>query len=68
MPGLEAMETKLAQDKGKFTDERDLVAWGPRLQALDMAFNLKGSYAAKPGTRVEVAGDGDYEVVIKKVE
>ncbi|MGA3164904.1 MAG: hypothetical protein ABSF14_02180 [Terriglobia bacterium] len=49
MPGLEAMETKLAQDKGKFTDERDLVAWGPRLQALDMAFNLKGSYAAKQG-------------------
>ena len=46
-PALEAYETKFAQKDGIFTDEREVIAWGPRLTALDMAFNLRGSYAPK---------------------
>lgn len=46
-PALEANETKFAQFEGHFTDRQDVIAWGPRLNALDMAFNLKGSYAPK---------------------
>ena len=47
-PALQATETKFAQFEGRFTDEREVLAWGPRLTALDLAFNLKGSYAPKP--------------------
>lgn len=47
-PALQATETKFAQFEGQFTDEREVLAWNPRLTALDMAFNLKGSYAPKP--------------------
>jgi phage terminase small subunit len=46
-PALEAEETKFFQKDGQVTDQRNVWAWGPRLTALDMAFNLKGSYAAK---------------------
>ena len=44
-PALEAKETKFAQKDGIFTDEREVIAWSPRLTALDMAFNLRGDYA-----------------------
>jgi len=67
-PALDATETKRAQKDGKFTDERTDPAWEPRLKALDMAFQLNGSYAAKPGTRVEIAGDGDITVNIRDVD
>ena len=53
-PALEANETKFAQKDGIFTDERDVVAWGPRLTALDLAFNLKGSYAPKETSQTNV--------------
>jgi phage terminase small subunit len=46
-PALQATETKFAQFEGQFTDEREVLAWGPRLTALDMAHKLKGSYASK---------------------
>ena len=46
-PALEANETEFAKFEGKITDEREVVAWGPRLQALDMVWNLKGAYAPK---------------------
>lgn len=46
-PALEAQETEFAKFEGRITDQRDVVAWGPRLTALDIAFNLKGSYAPK---------------------
>jgi len=46
-PALEAEETEFAKFEGRITDERNVVAWGPRLTALDLAFNLKGSYAPK---------------------
>lgn len=46
-PALEANETEFAKFEGRITDEREVVAWSPRLTALDIAFNLKGSYAPK---------------------
>jgi len=46
-PALEAEETEFAKFEGQITDEKNVIAWGPRLTALDMAFNLKGSYAPK---------------------
>jgi len=46
-PLLSAEETKFAQKDGIFTDERNVAALGIRATALDMAFNLKGSYAPK---------------------
>lgn len=47
LPALEAMETEFAKFEGKISDRVDVVAWGPRIQALDMLFKLKGSYAPK---------------------
>ncbi len=49
VPGLEATETIYAQHEGQFTDERELIAWGPRRAYLDMAFKLRGAYAATDG-------------------
>lgn len=46
-PGLDATETKASVFEGGFVYSKPLVAWGPRLNALDIAFNLKGSYAPK---------------------
>lgn len=46
-PALDANETKFFQKDGLVTDTRDVIAWGPRLTALDLAFNLKGCYAPK---------------------
>jgi len=58
-PALEAKQTIYAQKDGKFKDKRTLVAWHPRLRALDMLFKLHGSYppldpkeAAQYGVRV----------------
>lgn len=51
LPALEAMETEFAKFEGRITDRQDVISWGPRLQALDMLFKLKGSYAPK-----EIAG------------
>jgi hypothetical protein len=44
-PALEAEETEFAKFEGKITDRVNVVAWGPRLTALDMLYKLKGSYA-----------------------
>jgi len=43
-PGLSAMETKFFADKGVILDQRDVIAWGPRRDFLDMACKLKGLY------------------------
>lgn len=45
-PALDALETKFFQKEGNVTETRDVVAWDVRLRALDMAFKLRGSYAA----------------------
>jgi len=43
-PGLSAMETKFFADKGVILDQRDVIAWGPRRDFLDVALKLKGLY------------------------
>jgi hypothetical protein len=42
VPALEAQETKFFADKGIVLDQRDVIAWGPRLQALQLAGKWKG--------------------------
>lgn len=49
-PLLNAENTEFAKFEGKITDERNVTAWEPRKAGLDMAFNLKGLYAAKDST------------------
>lgn len=46
-PGLEANETKFFAEKGVVMETREVVSWGDRRGFLDMAFKLKGKYAAK---------------------
>jgi phage terminase small subunit len=46
-PALNAEETEFAKYEGKITDQVNVVAWGPRLTALDYAFKLNGSYAPR---------------------
>ena len=43
-PGLDAMETEFAKFKGKIMDSADVIAWGPRLQALEMTLKLLNAY------------------------
>jgi phage terminase small subunit len=62
LPALSAEETEFAKFEGKITDQQNVVAWGPRLTALDMAFNLRGDYAAK-----EITGKGGAPVAIQVV-
>lgn len=42
VPALEAKETKFFSDKGIVLESRDVIAWGPRLQALQLAGKWKG--------------------------
>ncbi|SRR6266705_5264353 len=58
-PLIEATETKFFQKDGKIEDEVEVVAWGPRKDGLDMAFKLRGDYAA-----VEKNGDAVVNVQI----
>ena len=53
-PLLNAKETKFAQYEGSFTDQRTVVAWGPRRDGLDMAFKLKGSYAVQADAEKQI--------------
>lgn len=53
-PALEANETEFAKFNGKIMDEREVVAWTPRLNALDMLFKLKGSYAKTDQTNIQI--------------
>lgn len=46
-PLLSAEQTEFAKFEGKITDQKQVVAWEPRRAGLDMAFNLRGSYAGK---------------------
>src|ERR1700687_365731 len=45
-PLMNAKETVFAKFEGEITDRCDVIAWGPRRDGLDLAFKLKGSYAA----------------------
>jgi len=44
VPALNALETKFAQFKGEFTDEREVINWDARLRALDIALKIMGAY------------------------
>jgi len=46
-PGLSAMETKFFADKGVVLSEKEVIAWGPRRDFLDMACKLKGLYITR---------------------
>ncbi len=54
-PLMVAEETEFAKFEGRITDERNVIAWGPRKEGLDMAFKLKGSYAKDTDTSIDVA-------------
>jgi hypothetical protein len=45
LPALEAKETVFAKIRGKICDKREVIAWGPRLAALELLFKLKCSNA-----------------------
>jgi hypothetical protein len=42
-PALNAMETEFAKFQGTITDSRDVIAWGTRLQALELAAKMRGT-------------------------
>ena len=42
-PALEATETEFAKFQGTITDSREVIAWGPRLQALELAAKMRGT-------------------------
>jgi hypothetical protein len=46
-PALEATTTKFGFNRGVVMDERTVIDWGARLQALDVLCKLKGSYPAR---------------------
>ena len=48
-PGLEAKETKFFADKGIVMQEKEVIAWGPRRDFLDMACKIKGLYITREG-------------------
>jgi len=62
-PLLRAKETKFFAHEGKVTDHRDVAALGIRSNALDMTFNLKGSYAPKA-----IEGGGPINIKEVKVQ
>jgi hypothetical protein len=43
-PGLEACETKFAQNEGQFTDERNVIAWSIRHNYLETTLKLRGAF------------------------
>lgn len=58
VPALEAQETKFFSDKGIVLDTRDVIAWGPRLQALQLAGKWKGIDRDAESDDTGSAGDG----------
>jgi DNA-binding CsgD family transcriptional regulator len=63
LPALGAEETKFFQKDGEVKECHDVIAWGPRLQALELAARIKGMFAP-PKTAIGVsAGDVHIEVV-----
>lgn len=44
VPALNATEIKVAHHAGRFIYSKPVVAWGPRLSALDFAFRISGMY------------------------
>ena len=62
LPALGAMETKFAQSEGSFTDERNVIAWGPRLKAIELTAEMGGYMAPRELEKAE--GEGKFPKVI----
>ena len=46
-PMLNATRTVFVKHAGKVTDEREVIAWGPRIASLDLAFRIRGMYKSE---------------------
>ena len=46
-PMLNATRTEFVKHKGKITDEREVIAWGPRIASLELAFRIRGMYKSE---------------------
>lgn len=59
-PTMDAHETKFfvlgAPGGGNVIEEREVIAWHVRQRALDMAFQLRGSYAPRQA-RIDLSGE-----------
>jgi phage terminase small subunit len=65
-PALEANETEFAKFEGKITDSREVIAWGPRLQALDMTAKIRGLYV-QPAEQASISlRDVTFNVIYEK--
>lgn len=58
-PCLKATEVKVFANRGKVVYSKPLIAWGPRLKAIDLTFLIAGEYKAEqqntaPGVRVVI--------------
>jgi hypothetical protein len=62
LPALKAMETEFAKFEGKISDSRDVIAWGPRIQAIRLTAELGGYLAPR-----EVTGKDGGPLVLPKV-
>ena len=45
LPALNAMETEFAKFNGRITETREVIAWGPRLRAMELVCELGGYFA-----------------------
>jgi hypothetical protein len=73
-PALEAMETKFfpyligrGRNRKQKMTRRDVIAWTPRIQGLDMLFRLKGSYAPKTLEEEEARKSSGVHVIVVDV-
>jgi len=46
-PMLNATRTVFVKHEGKVTDDREVIAWGPRIASLDLAFRIRGMYKSE---------------------
>lgn len=65
-PALEANETEFAKFEGKITDSREVIAWGPRLQALDMTAKIRGLYVQPAEQSTINLRDVTFNVIYEK--
>jgi len=58
LPALTANETKFFHNKGVVMEEREVIAWGPRIQALQLAGHWRGFGHEGDGSDTGSTGDG----------
>jgi phage terminase small subunit len=64
--GVDAKETKFFQFEGKVTDQRDVVAWGPRATFAKIAAEW-GQYVEPDGPKVSIGEGGPTFVLINGI-